>query len=606
MPKYSESDIQTIKDRLRLSEVVSNYVRLTRQGSSDDYKACCPFHHEKTPSFLVHDDKGFFHCFGCGKSGNIFTFVMDMEHITFPEAIESLAKKAGVELKEETVQEKQKESKKNVIQDIYNRITISYNQVLKSNMQGSQKAREYLEKRHISSETIDKFMLGYAPENPNWLYNFLKKNDYSDEILYESGLIYKEFKNQSFFVDRILFPVRDYHGNTIAFSGRDLSGISKAKYKNSGSSPIYSKKDNLFGFYESLSEIKKRGEMILCEGNFDVISLHQAGLCYACAPLGTSFTEEQAKLIKRYCKKVYLLFDSDEAGQNATKKAIYLCQKNDIECSVIRPFTSAKDASQMLEEQGPEALTKACLNTDTAFSYLVHLAIKRYDIRQPKGKSSAFKEVLPYLDATSSEIERQEYIKLLSDLLRVSEEQIIGDYRNQRTFDDKKTNEENVIHYNYNPLKISADLNALLLLFNNRSYFDSFRREIKINQLEDKDAVKLYAVLENANREDIKTDEVVLQMISDDNLRNFVSASFSDDLHHPEDVKTAIEVSINAIKLEKLIESRKRIISLINSSEKEGLSANQFSDMLEAKLELDRQIEELKGHTIEGTQTDGR
>lgn len=603
MPKYSENDIETIKSRLRLSDVIGNYVRLTRQGSTQDYKACCPFHHEKTPSFLVHDDKGFYHCFGCGKSGNLFSFVQEMENITFPEAVEMLAKKAGVELKVETAQEKARSDRNKVIQDIYNRITVSYHQILKTTA-GAQKAREYLAKRNISDETCDKFMLGYAQVDANWLYPFLKKNNYSDEVLWESGLVSRQYNNQAFFRDRILFPVRDRNGNTIAFSGRDLSGKSPAKYKNSESSSIYSKKETLFGFYESLQAIKTKQEVILCEGNFDVISLHQAGLDYAVASLGTSFTPEQAKLLKRYCKRVYILFDSDDAGQNATIKAMLHCQQNDLECRVIRPLPGAKDPSQMLEEQGAEALAKACLNTDTAFSYLVHLAIKRYDIRQPKGKSSVFKEVKPFLDATSSEIERQGYIKLLSEILKVSEEQILNDYRNQGT--DIRPQEKQVnVTKTYNPITISADLNAMLLLINNRSYFDLFRKEIKINQLEDDAAIRLYTVLENASREEIKTDEVVLQMITDEGLRNFVAASFADGLHRPDNVEREIENAADIIRLERLIESRNNIISLIKSTDAEGLKETEFTNMLEAKCDLDRKIEELKKHNTEVI-SDGR
>ena len=595
MPKYSESDIETIKNRLRLSEVVSSYVRLVKQGSKQDYKACCPFHQEKTPSFIVHDDKGFFHCFGCGKSGDMFTFVSEMEHVSYKEAIETLAKKAGVELKKQSSADIARVSKEKAIQELYNRITKTFHNIL-LNQKIADNARKYVEKRGISQEYCDRFQLGYAPADSKWLYGFLKKHNYSDELLYESGLVYKEYSNSSFFTDRLLFPVRDSHGNTVAFSGRDLSGSSKAKYKNSSSSFLYSKKDNLFGFYESLETLKKKQELILCEGNFDVISLHQAGLSYAAAPLGTAFTEEQAKLIKRYCTKVNLLFDSDEAGQNATKKAIMLCQKIDLECRIIKSLPNAKDASQMLEERGADALVNACLNTDTAFSYLVHLALKRYDIRQPKGKSSVFKEVIPFLDATSSEIERQGYIKYLSDVLKISEEQILNDYRQNRS---ELTHNKNEIRKekNYNPLKMSAELDALLILLNNRECFDYFRREIKINQLGDENARILYTVLENASREEIKTNEVVLQMIENDELRNFASVSVAEGLHCPDDPKAAIEEAVRSIKLQYLIESRKKILNLINSSDIQGINADEFRNMLEAKSDLDSKIEELKKNT---------
>lgn len=598
MPKFSESDIETIKSRLRLSDVISSYVRLTRQGSTDDYKACCPFHNEKTPSFIVHNDKGFYHCFGCGKSGNMFTFVQEMEKLSFPEAVEELAKKAGIELKVQTKQEKEKYDRIKVVGDIYNRITNSFHQILLTHP-GAQKARSYLENRNVDPKLVERFKLGYAPSDSTWLYKFLKKNNFSDEILWESGLIYKEYSNRCFFSDRILFPVRDLKGNTIAFSGRDLSGESKAKYKNSSDSPIYSKKDNLFGLYESLDDVKKNGILILCEGNFDVLALHQAGLTHAVAPLGTAFTDEQAKLIKRYCSKLYLLFDSDSAGENATRKAIMLCQKHDIECLVIRSLPNVKDASEMLEKYGAQALVNACLNTDTAFSYLVHLALKRYDIRQPKGKSSVFKEVKPYLDATSSQIERQAYIKQLSDVLKISEEQILKDYTSQRQELTEPVAPQTAHKTVYNPLKISVDLHVMLLLMNNRSYFETFRREIKINQLEDKAAQMLYAVLENACREEFRTDEVVLQMISDDDLRNFTASTFTDGIYSPSDVQRAVKDAVRQIRLQRLTEMRANVISLLNTAELSGPNAQEYRNMLEAKQDLDRRIEELKKNDTE-------
>jgi len=333
MAKYSESVIESIKNRLTVSEVVSQYVTLTRKG--DRFWGLCPFHHEKTPSFTVVDEDGFYKCFGCGKGGSIFNFVMEMEHVGFSEAVEILAKKAGIELKKETEGEKKEYSKQKAIEELYNRLSKTYHLILLSHPQ-AQGAREYLEKRKVSQQTIEKFQLGYAPDDPKWLYGFLRKNNYSDEVLKESGLFSKNYEQLPLFRNRIMFPIRTWQGNCVAFGGRDLSGESRAKYINTPETVIYSKRHVLFGFYESLPAIKEKKEITLCEGNFDVVSLHQAGLTYAAAPLGTAFTEEQAKLIKRYCNKVNLLFDSDSAGQNATAKALLICQKLDLTNFVVK------------------------------------------------------------------------------------------------------------------------------------------------------------------------------------------------------------------------------------------------------------------------------
>lgn len=591
MPKYSEAVIEQIKSRLNVSEVVGSYIKLTRKG--DRHWGLCPFHNEKTPSFTVLDSGGFYKCFGCGKGGSMFDFVMEMEHVEFPQAVEILAKKAGIELKEETPQERQKLEQSKALQDLYNRSSEYFHKYLLDSSE-AEKARKYISDRGISEETVKYFKLGYATSKTDEFYNKVSKS-FSPELLAKSALFSKEYPTFPFFKTRILFPIRNWQGNCVGFSGRDLSGDPKAaKYKNSPETELYSKRNILFGFYESLPSLKKNGEIIICEGNFDVISLHQAGLNYAVAPLGTAFTNEQALLIKRFCTKVNLLFDSDSAGENATKKALLLCQKNNLENYVIT-FDSAKDASQMLQEQGSEALKKACQNPVSGFTHLVHLALKMYDIRQPKGKTSVFKEVKPYLDATISEIERQGYIKYLSEILKVSEEQILREYRMQRN-SDQDANEPEVPSNSiqYNPLKLSLDLNTMLFLVNNRSEFENFRKQVKIDFLDDKAAQELYSVLENAERQQIRTNEMILQMIEDEALKQLVVTSFANGLHKPDNPKEAISNSIAGIKLRRLDERRNGILSLINSSGMENLNTEELKELLTTKTELDREIEDLK------------
>jgi len=586
MPVFSDAQIEQIKSRLTISEVISPYVRLTRKG--DRFWGLCPFHHEKTPSFTVKDDGGFYKCFGCGKGGGMFDFVMEIEHITFPEAVEQLAKKAGVELKAETDYDRQLNNRKKTLQELYNRIAQSYHLILMTKPY-AEEARAYMKKRGITEQTCENFKLGYAPDNTTNLYSTLKQNGFSDDLLKNSGLFTKGSDDfYPFFRNRFLFPIRTWQGNVVAFSGRDMSGQDRAKYKNSPDTELYSKRNVLFGLYESLPMLKKNGEVILCEGNFDVISLHQAGLAYAVAPLGTSFTEEQAKLLKRWVSKAYILFDSDDAGQNATSKALMICQKNDIECGVIR-LTGAKDASQMLEEQGAQALINSCNNIITGFSYLVHSAKKKYDLRQPKSKTSVFKEVMPFLDATSSEIERQGYIKYLSEELGVSEEQIIGDYARQKNREPEKI-EDRPVSKSRNLLNISRDLNAMLLLINNRSEFERFRKAVRINLLNDKEAQSLYAVLENASREEINDTDLILQMIQDQDLKNLVVQSFDSSLYKVSNPEEAVKEAINAVLLEELLEKRRRIQGMVNSASVEGISDDQLIVLMETLRDLDNEI----------------
>ena len=597
MAKYSESVLENIKSRLTLSEVISPYVRLTRKG--DRFWGLCPFHNDKNPSFTVVDNSGngsgFYKCFACGKGGGIFNFIMDYMHVEFGEAVEILAKQAGVELKEESEAEKKEQSRRSALSDMYNRLGAYLHQYLLKSP-ASAKAREYIKGRGITDETCDKFQLGYVPPQAEWTYNLLKKQNYSDELIWSSGLVYKDRENKGFFRDRIMFPIRTWQGNCVAFSGRDMSGYSEApKYKNSSESVLYSKRNVLFGFYESLPAMKQNRKIIICEGNFDVISLHQAGLDYSCATCGTALTDEHIKMIKRYCDSIYLLFDSDAAGQKATREALIRCQRHELSNYVMK-LEGAKDASQMLEEQGAQALQESCVNSVQGFPYLVSSALKMYDIRQPKGKSSVLKEVKGYLDATASELERQGYITYLSNALRVSAEQVMSDYQRQRTDEPAQIERERPAeHMKLNPLKASTELNAMLILMKNRDRFEKFRSEIKLNHLKDDAARTLYIVLEDAVRQDIGTDDMILQMIEDPELRNLVVTAFTGEMYRRMDVDRTLEDAVQQIKLTQLEESRAAVQRMLNGGEMDMTDEQEMDNLLQAKLELDRKIQELKG-----------
>ncbi|MDT3389306.1 MAG: DNA primase [bacterium] len=597
MAKYSESVLENIKSRLTLSEVISPYVRLTRKG--DRFWGLCPFHNDKNPSFTVVDNSGngsgFYKCFACGKGGGIFNFIMDYMHVEFGEAVEILAKQAGVELKEESEAEKKEQSRRSAMGDMYNRLGAYLHQYLLKSP-ASAKAREYIKGRGITDETCDRFQLGYVPPQAEWMYSLLKKQNYTDELIWSSGLVYKDRENKGFFRDRIMFPIRTWQGNCVAFSGRDMSGYSEApKYKNSSESVLYSKRNVLFGFYESLPAMKQNRKIIICEGNFDVISLHQAGLNYSCATCGTALTDEHIKMIKRYCDSIYLLFDSDAAGQKATREALIKCQKQELSNYVMK-LEGAKDASQMLEEQGAQALQESCVNSVQGFSYLVSSALKMYDIRQPKGKSSVLKEVKGYLDATASELERQGYITYLSNALRVSAEQVMSDYQRQRTDEPAQIERERPAeHTKLNPLKASTELNAMLILMKNRDRFEKFRSEIKLNHLKDDAARTLYIVLEDAVRQDIGTDDMILQMIEDPELRNLVVTAFTGEMYRRMDVDRTLEDAVQQIKLTQLEESRASVQRMLNGGEMDITDEQELDNLLQAKLELDRKIQELKG-----------
>ncbi|MBJ2357462.1 MAG: DNA primase [Sphaerochaeta sp.] len=591
MAKISESVLEQIKARIPLSEVVSDYVTLSARGGR--LWGLCPFHEEKTPSFSVVDEQGFYYCFSCKKGGSMFDFLMEMEKVSFVESVKMLARRANIELADETEEDKSKRDLKETLFELYDKIAGSFHYLLVHSRQAEQ-ARAYLRERNVSEAMWERFNLGYAPSDGQWLYLFLRKHHYSDELLKQSGLFSQNNPRFPLFRDRLMFPIRNWQGKTVAFGGRDLSNTSKAKYINTPETMIYSKKHNLFGLYESLETIKKSQKAILCEGNFDVVALHQSGFTNAMAPLGTSFTEDQGKLLRRYCTSVQILFDSDRAGQSAAQKALVIAQDFGMENSVLM-LKSAKDASELVQEKGEEALQNELQHAVQGFHYLVNNAVNQYDTLTPKGKTSVFHAVRPYLDVTQSSIEKQDLIKILASRLNVDESSILDDYSRKERVVVKPAvrNEERQIRA-LNPATISVDLYAMLTLVNNRDLYLQTRYKLAVEDLEDSEAEALYDVLEEAAREDVgKHDEYILQMIEDPQLRSDVASSFAMEEFRLAPVEVLNE-AVNRIQLrnyEKRRLSNKRLldISLQDGTEDEGIE-----ELLREKTEIDAKIAQLK------------
>lgn len=603
MARFSDKTIEEIKQKLSIRDVVSPYVRLVKKGSS--LWAKCPFHgggNERTESFKINEERGSYYCFGCHASGSMFNFIMEMEHLTFPEAVEYLADKAGVQLeKDSSGYDRAKKNEIAILQELYERLTKTFTYMLKNHPDGRE-ARAYLERRNVPEEWIDRFSLGYAPKNPSWLYHFLSKHGYSEDILAKSGLFSRNNSRWPLFADRLMFPVRNVKGQVIAFSGRDLSGRENSpKYINSPDTLIFSKKQNLFGLYESLPDLKKKdSRIILCEGNFDVIALHQAGLTTAVASLGTSFTEEQAGLIARYTMDVSLLFDSDEAGQKSTDRVISILNPKGFRIQVHH-LSSYKDASETLEKLGADGLKNEFNPYTDAYNYLVEKLLKRYNIQMPREKSDLLREISPFLLSTPTEVERDSYIQDLAFRLKTGEEVIRSDLAkgvgNVDSVHNRKENREEEKNLELNQARISPDYHAMLILANKRELFRQYRRRISFGDLKDRSAQILYSVLENSLRDEVESDELFLAKISDNAIRNQVSTSFALDEYREAPVSVLDEI-IDRISLRSLEETRSRLVEQISLMA--GSSDNVLMDLLAEKSELDKEIVSLKTKLYSG------
>lgn len=596
MALYTERTIEEIKKRITISDVMRDYAQIVHRGGKDWVK--CPFHgsgNERTPSCMIDNSTGRYYCFGCHAAGDIFTLLKEKEGLDFPSAVEELAKRAGVQLEEVKSGNSNKKAsdERQMFYDVYERLSKTFNYLLLNHPE-AEGARAYLKQRNVSSEMIETFRLGYAPRDGRWLYGFLKKNQYSDEFLKRSGLFSQNYEGLSLFSNRLMFPIRDKNGRVLAFSGRDLSGNSKAKYINSPETPIYQKKENFFGLFEARKTIATGTlQPILCEGNFDVVAMHQAGYTSAIASLGTAFTVEQFNSITRLYSKVkefHLLFDSDEAGQNETVKAIQLVHSRGLGV-LVHKFESAKDASELLQKEGKEGVDREFAHSLTGFEYLVQRARNRYDITNAKGRFDFMNSLSEFILTTPSSVERDGYILHIASMFGIKEDTVKADLENSR----KKAfaeNGEEVVDSLYNQPRRSYDLFAVLFLANHREAFKAYRRRLQLGDLEDPESQVIYTALENAMRKDIKTPELLLSTITDDKIRNDVATSFALDEYQGEDF-SALEEAIMRIEIRSL-EKQRNILTTQLKLIPDTAEQEESLLLLERKQEVDNNIRRIK------------
>lgn len=412
--RYSDDVIEEVRTKNDIVDVVSQYVKLTRKGSS--YFGLCPFHNEKTPSFSVTPAKQMYYCFGCGAGGNVFNFIMEYENYTFGEALSHLAQRAGVELPkiEYSREAKEKAKRKALLLEINKKAAQYFYYQLRR--EGGKAAYQYLTGRGLSEETIKKFGLGYSDKYSDDLYKYMKAKGYSDELLRESGLFNADERRGMYdkFWNRVIFPIMDVNNRVIGFGGR-VMGDGKPKYLNSPETKIFDKSRNLYGL--NVARTTRKNYLILCEGYMDVISMHQAGFTNAVASLGTALTSGHASLLKRYTEEVLLLYDSDEAGIRAALRAIPILREAGVNAKVVslKPY---KDPDEFIKNMGAEAFEERLLNASDSFLFRVHTGEAEADMETPQGQNRFFEECARMLLELSDELERNLYI-----------EAIVKDYR---------------------------------------------------------------------------------------------------------------------------------------------------------------------------------
>ena len=398
--------IEEVREKNDIVDVISQYVSLKKKGSS--YFGLCPFHNEKSPSFSVSREKQMYYCFGCGQGGNVYTFLMEYNRLSFVEALKELAQRAGVELPEgeQTPEERRQADERTTLKEMNKKAAVYFHYLLKSAR--GERAMAYLRGRGISDEMIRRFGLGYADIYRDDLYQYLKKQGYSDHQMKESSLVTIDSAKGSYdkFFNRVMFPIMDVNQRVIGFGGR-VMGDGEPKYLNSRETILFDKGRNLYGL--NYAKRTRESAIILCEGYMDVISLHQAGFTNAVAPLGTAFTPNQAMLLKRYTDEVILSFDSDGAGVKAALRALPILRENGLRGRVLsmKPY---KDPDELIKNEGAEGYRKRLKESEAGRMFEMLTLYRQYDQKDPESRTECIRAIAKKLAEIEEPVERNTYL----------------------------------------------------------------------------------------------------------------------------------------------------------------------------------------------------
>ena len=611
MARFTEASKEAVIDSIDALAVAGDYLRLEKK--SGRYWGLCPFHHEKTPSFTVDPEKKSYYCFGCHKGGSIINFIMEMDKLSFPEAVEAMSKRFGAPLIYEGGESRHnKDNRKDELLELYRRVAASFNHILLKTGEG-EKAKQYLIGRGIESGTIEKFSLGFAPSDRYWLYRFLTDKGFSKEFLAASGLFSRHYPQSAFFSNRLVFPINDKNGKTIAFGGRSLETEGGPKYINSSESDLFKKGCTLFALDLALGEIRRTKEVYLAEGYMDVLALHQGGVPNAIAPLGTAFTDEQAKIVKRWAEKVYLMLDNDEAGLNAAQKAVLCCRRNGLDCAIVDISLHfpgkkeiPKDPAEILQKFGQEALKNSIKNSILDVEFM----ISRSKALKESSQSVAF--LFPYLEALDSEVAREGAIEAIADAFRVERRAVRDDYNRQKGVG---TVGNYALAQDGKPAKpFRAGFEMLLMgtVFVNPSLFRGLRSAFMPEDFDEGGARELFIILEEWFRETVEPDSQwpgtgnsngkitashgLLDRVQDENLRDFILrqealGSFS----NPEKL---LADGMARMKINILERKRRELIRELRKPAADGIPQNEQlrqENLLAEKVFYDSELIRLKG-----------
>jgi DNA primase len=603
--RIPESTLSEIRDRLDIAEVIGETVTLQRRGGR--YWGLCPFHQEKSPSFTVTPDKGVFYCFGCQKGGTIFDFVMEVEKVPWRDAVELLAKKAGIEIPRED--EQRDGINRESFLELYRRVAGSFHWLLMEGQQG-EAARSYLESRGLRRETMEAFQIGYAPIDREWLFKFLVQKSYSADFLGKVGLFIDSERGRggAFFSGRITFPIANARGEIIAFGGRAM-GDAQPKYLNSPETAFFRKGENIFGLDKAAQPIRKEGFFVLVEGYMDVIAMHQAGIANAVAPLGTALTEAQVRLLKRYAGKALLLFDSDVAGQKATERAIELMETQDLIVQVA-VVSGGKDPADLVQRGEQEALHGLLQKPQESFAYSLGKALAGHDKGSAEGRERIRDALFPFVAAAASTIRKDGYLSLLADNLGVDVRAARQDFEAwlRRRHPGAARREQGAAlrageGRSADAGSISTDLRLMLAVAAHRELFPLVRNGgIVLADLDDDRAARLYVALEEAFRAEEEGFESLCARLDDPALRDMAIRKVASG-EFDANPERQVADGLRTVRQRALRKKSELVSAELRRLEMETTDPARQRDLLAEKMHLDSELERLKTGSAEPTNT---
>lgn len=565
-----EETISQILDRCDIAETIASYIPLKRAGRN--FKAVCPFHHEKTPSFVVNPDKQIFHCFGCGIGGNVIVFVMNQERVEFPEAVRILADKAGIQIPANDSQNSETASLKELVYKVNDLTAQFYHGALVSSGNDVGHVIKYLKERGITLDTVKKFRLGFAADRWDSLLNFLRGKNIHIGLMEKAGLVIPKESRDGFydrFRDRIIFPIFDVRSRSIGFGARAMKeGL--AKYINSPETAVYTKGNHLYGFHASKDSVREKDFVIVVEGYMDFLIPYQAGVGNIVASLGTALTTEQIRLIRRYTQNVVMLFDADAAGENAMVRSLDLLVEEGMSVKVAQ-LSSGEDPDSFVRKFGAEKFNECIAQALPLFDYKLKILTGRFSHKTVEGKAKISAEMLSTISRFQNAVLKFGYVKQLAQALAVPEEALVIELQKANTALGKRPEPEKKTLQPV-PVGVSAaERNLLKLMLEDVAFIPLIREELQVSDfMDDKIKKVIHQIFDAASQgKDIKASSIT-HTLDDKQIAQMVSELVASDEIIISNKAQVCRDCIQHIKSNRMKVMRQNLREQISTAERSG------------------------------------